>query len=168
MLSTVLTYSEAGEADEGRWRWRGEVSVVVRDVRTGRFLPGTRRFHNLITDAGGNFMRDVLGGFVTDGKLKYIAVGTSSTAPAVGQTALGAESFRKLVTSYDNVSVARQVKTILYLSPSEANVAIAEIGFFAGASAGAGSGSGVMIARVLYSHTKTAGESITITRTDTF
>ncbi len=150
-----------------RWpEWTGTIRVVIRDQR-GRFARGGKTFHNLITDAGTNLMRDALGGFVTDAKIKYVAVGTSSTAPAAGQTQLVAESFRKLVTKTDNTVGTAQVKSTMYLAPGEANIAIAEIGWFAGAGASAAANSGVMVARVLYSHTHTTSESIQFDRTDT-
>ena len=158
---------DPGVATAGEtWPWLGSIRVVVRDKR-GRFAPGGKTFHNLITDAGTNLMRDILGGFVTDGKIRYVAVGTSSTAPATGQTQLVAESFRKAVTQYDNTVGTAQVKTVVYLAPGEANIAIQEIGWFAGTGATASANTGVMIARVLYAHTKTSGESININRVDT-
>src|SRR5690349_1511255 len=67
------------------WGWHGRIKVIITyaDGSTE-----TEEFDNLITDAGHNLMRDVLRGTVTDGKIKYMAVGTSSTAAAAGQTAL--------------------------------------------------------------------------------
>lgn len=151
-----------------KWPWTGRYRVTIRDAKTGRYLPGGGVFSNTITNAGKNLMRDILGGFVTDAKIKYMGVGTSSTAPAGTDTQLGAESMRKAVTSYDNTTGTGAEKTTVYLAPGEANVAIAELGWFAGASAGAGANTGIMIARVLYSHTKTSGESISVARTDQF
>ena len=151
-----------------RWPWEGRYRVTIRDAKTGRFLPGGGVFHNLITNAGKNLMRDILGGYVTDAKIRYMGVGTSSTAPAGADTQLGAESMRKAVTSYDNTVGTGQNKTTVYLSPSEANIVIAELGWFATSSATGSANSGVMIARVLYSHTKTTSESISVARTDSF
>lgn len=153
--------------DEQWPAWEGRIRVIIRD-RRGRFLPGSgRTFKNLITNAGTNLMRDALGGYVTDAKIKYVAVGTSSTAPAATDTQLGAEVFRKAVTTVDNTVGTGQLLTTMYLSPQDANVGIQEIGWFAGSSATATANSGVMVARVLYAHTHTNLESITIRRTDT-
>lgn len=149
-----------------KWPRSGDILVIVRDARTGRFKKGTRRFKNLITDVGNNLMRDVLGGFVTDGRIYYCAIGTSSTAPAAGQTQLVAESFRKAITAYDNTIGTGQIKETTYIAPGEANVSIQELGWFAGSGATGAANSGVMIARTLYAHTKTSGESISIQRTD--
>lgn len=151
-----------------RWPWLGRYRVIVRDAKTGRFRPGGGVFSNTITNAGKNLMRDALNGAVTDAQIKYMGVGTNNTAPAVTDTQLGAESMRKAVTSRDNTVGTGQNKTTVYLAPGEANIAIAELGWFAGSGASGAANSGVMVARVLYSHTKTSGESISVARTDSF
>ena len=114
-----------------------------------------------ITNAGLNLFRDARRGLVTDTSIKYIAVGTSSTTPAATDTQLGAEVFRKALTSSANGAAAGEGLYTVYLSPQDAiGVAIAEVGWFAGSSASGTANSGVLIARVLYSHTKTANESV--------
>lgn len=71
---------------EERWpRWRGAVRVVVRDARTGRFVGG-RSFHNLITNAGLNLLRDGLIGAVTDTQIHYVALGTGCGVLSSGLT----------------------------------------------------------------------------------
>ena len=57
--------------------------------------------------------------------------------------------------------------TITVVSPSEANVAITEIGWF-GADGTSSSGSGTLLARVAYARTKNSAESLQINRQDTF
>lgn len=142
-------------------KWSGHIRVTVR------YADGTEEveeFENLITDAGLDLLASALGG--VDSEIKYVAWGTSNTAPASGDTTLVAESGRKVVTSQAAGSTGAYVTTV-YLAPNEANVAIEELGWFAGASASATADSGVLVARTLYSHTKTSLESITIERTDT-
>ena len=155
-------------SDDEQWPWAGDILVIVRDDKTGRFRPGTRRFKNIITNLGKNLMRDALGGYISDAKIRYLGVGTSNTAVAATDTQLGAENMRKAVTSYDNTVGTGANKTTVYLAPGEANISIQELGWFATASATATANSGVMIAHVLYNHTKTSGESISVQRTDTF
>lgn len=155
-------------SENEQWPWSGDILVIVRDAKTGRFRPGTRRFKNLITNAGKNLIRDTLGGFVSDTKIRYLGVGTSNTAVAATDTQLGAENMRKAATAYDNTVGTGAHKTTTYLAPGEANISIQELGWFATASATASANSGVMIAHVLYNHTKTSGESISVQRTDTF
>lgn len=70
-----------------RWpQWQGRIRVVVRDARTGRFLPGGRAFHNLIVNGGLNLLRDGLLGAVTDTQIHYVAVGTGCGTLATGFT----------------------------------------------------------------------------------
>jgi hypothetical protein len=115
-----------------------------------------------LTDAGRNLIRDARRGVVTDVEIKYVAIGTSSTAPSASDTALGAETFRKALTTDSSPGTGQGLFT-LYLAPGDAvGTGIQEVGWFAGAGAGAGAGSGVLVARGLYAHSKTASESIQV------
>lgn len=116
-----------------------------------------------LTNAGLNLLRDARRGLVTDISVKYVAVGTGSTAPAATDTQLQTEVFRKALTSSSNGAAAGEGIFTLYLSPQDVvGTAIAEVGWFAGSSASGTANSGVLIARGLYSHTKTANESVNI------
>lgn len=143
--------------------WTGIVTATV-------CLDGqvTRKdtFANLITDAGLSLLAHVLDGGTTDGLIRYMAVGTDDIAPANGDTKLGSEFFRKQITK-QTFAAPGTVESQTYLSPADAVGSIREIGWFAGTGATAAVDSGVMIARVLYSHDKTALESINLDRTDT-
>lgn len=149
--------------DAVKWPWKSNVVI------TTRYLDGrveVERFHNLITTAGRNLLR--LGFRGDDVKIKYLGLGSGTTAPAIGQTALVTEQFRKAVTAYSTPATG-SLKTTTYIAPSEANTfTIQEIGWFAGAGATSAASSGVMIARVLYTRTKTNLESIQVDRTDLF
>lgn len=105
-----------------------------------------------ITNAGLNMMRDALSGGNTS-VIKYVALGTSSTAPAAGDTQLGAEVFRKAVSSYTTGGSPGEILINLYLSPGDAIGAnIQEVAFFGGNTANVNANTGVMLARGLYSH----------------
>jgi len=113
-----------------------------------------------VTDAGRNLYRDGSKG-TQNPIIKYVALGSSSTTPVAGDTKLGAEIFRKAVTSYTN-GVTGEVFINMYLSQNDIpNVPISEIGFIGGATAKATPNTGVLLARGLYSHTHAATESIT-------
>lgn len=94
------------------------VRVWRHDLRTGR-----RRLwdegHNLVTAAGLNLLRDRLRGVSLVDPLSHIAVGTSNTAAASGQTALVAEVFRDI---YTQVTLgAASIVFRYYLGPNDAN-----------------------------------------------
>ncbi|SRR6266571_9050753 len=112
-----------------------------------------------ITNSGLNLLRDGVSGANTP-KITYVALGTSSTAPAATDTQLGAESFRKAVTSYTNGASTGEVLINMYLGPGDdVGDSIAEVGFFGGNATGTAN-SGVLLAHGLYSHTKLGTESI--------
>lgn len=146
-------------------RWTSNVVITVRDLK-GRVLERVER-KNLIVNVGLNMVRDALDTAAFDAEIKRVALGTSATAPALTDTQLGAEVFRKVVTSTSTPAVG-QLNTVWYIAPAEAVAALEEIGWFAGAAAGAAANSGILVARVLYSRNKTALESIQIERLDSF
>src|SRR5258707_10660228 len=88
-----------------------------------------------LTDSGRSLVRDLRRGIGTDMRIKYVAIGTNSTAPAAGQTQLLAEVFRKVMTATSSPSAGVGLFT-LYLSPGDAvTVGIQEVGWFAGPAA---------------------------------
>ena len=106
-----------------------------------------------------NLQRDGQSGANTQ-KITYCAIGTSNASPLPGDTRLGNEVFRKAVTSYTNGATG-EILVNMYLAPNDAvGVVIAEVGFFGGSTASSAANSGVLVARGLYSHTKTNLESI--------
>ena len=125
---------------------------------------------NLITDAGLNLLRDALKGEVTDIEIKYVALGSNSTAPAVDQTILISEEFRKEVTEQINDPLtAGKLYTEVYIADAEANdFEINEIGWFAGSATSSTINTGTLIARVLYNFQKDNATSMIIRRVDTF
>lgn len=164
-------------------KWKTNIKVIVFDLE-GNILD-IQEFHNLITNVGLNMARDMLYGDVSDGEIKYMAIGDDNTAPTVGDTTLGNETFRKARTSQSKPGI-RQTRYIQYISPPEAVGNIEEFGWFASRDLilaedsdplttetsdrliREGTDSGLMVSRVLYSRVKTALESLQIERTDTF
>jgi hypothetical protein len=121
----------------------------------------------VLTDVGRNLLRDGLSG-ANHPLISYVALGTSNTTPTTADTKLGAEAYRKAVSTYTNESTG-EVLINMYLAPSElVGTNIAEVGFFGGASAGIGSNTGVLLARGLYSKTKTNALSLTFVLDSSF
>lgn len=145
--------------------WQGDVNIKALD-KDGNVLQEDK-LKNLITSAGKNLLAESLRNASLDAEIKYIAIGSDNTAPSSGDTTLGNETFRKAVTSQTAGGSVGVTITNLYVAPEEAVGTIEEIGFFSGSSATATTNSGTLFARVLYSRTKTAVESIQIERTDT-
>lgn len=155
---------DAGGAVEAAvLNWKGRVRFVVR--RSGRAGQEVV-VENLITDAGKALLAQALRDGAALPEITYVAVGSSSTAPAAGDTQLGTETFRKAVTSQAQGAGTNQTVTTAYIAPAEAVGQIEEVGWFAGSASGTAN-SGTLVARVLYSKLKDALESIQIERTDT-
>src|SRR6266704_449975 len=111
-----------------------------------------------ITTAGRNLLRDGESG-AQNPKITYVALGTDSTAPVIGNTQLGAEVFRKQVTSYTN-GTDGELLISMYFSPNDlVGGNIQEVGFF-GNNATKTANSGTLLARGLYAHTHVGTESI--------
>lgn len=156
------------QCDSTKWKfismldWQGKIKVKALDAN-GKVVQEDI-INNTITSAGKNLLAKALRES-TDCEIKFIAIGSDSTAASTADTQLGTETFRKAVTSQIAGGTGVTV-TNLYVAPEEAVGTIAEIGFFSG-TASATTNSGTLYARVLYSRTKTAVESIQIERTDT-
>jgi hypothetical protein len=149
---------------ETQVHWKGHVTMIVYDLQ-GREID-RQEIDNEIKTVGLTLIAGALNG--VDAEIKYMAWGSSAADNAVSQTKLVAELGRKAVTS-QAAGTAGVMTTNTYIAPYEANTTtIEELGWFAGSAATATKDTGVLIARVLYSHAKTALESILCVRTDTF
>jgi len=149
------------------------ISNVRITVRENGKITEQVTLKNTITNLLFNLYRDALAGDwgnILDAKIKHIAIGDGTTAPAVTDTTLDNEVFRVALTDED-ATITAQYTTVFYLAPDEAVGAIEELGWYAGTGSndwggGAGKDTGTLIARVLWSHTKTAVESIQFERID--
>lgn len=114
---------------------------------------------NLVVTTGKNYvasrMKDT-----TETAISHMAIGTSTTAAAIGDTALGAEEHRNALTS---TTVADNVVTyVAEFAAGEGSGAIAEAGLLNAASGG------TMLCRTVFSVVnKGASDSMTITWTVT-
>ncbi len=95
--------------------------------------------------------------------LTHMATGTGTTTPSKSDTALGAEAFRKAISS--KTYSANKFTCKLSLDTSESNFTITEIGTFAKASDTAGSGA--LISRALVNIAKTSAIKYLVTYTIT-
>lgn len=122
-----------------------------------------------VTNAGLNLFRDGLDG-VNNPKITYVAIGSSSTAPAVTDTMLGNETFRKKIVNWTNGASTGEILVNGYLNSGDAvGLNIQEVGFFAGNTASATPNSGILVAHGLLAHgTKLNTEGIQLTFDLTF
>ena len=81
-----------------------ELNVLVELFDAEGNLKDSREVHNLVVTAGKNHIADQLSSSPGDTAMGWMAVGTGSTAPAAGNTALGAEIDRNALTSRTDAS----------------------------------------------------------------
>lgn len=106
-----------------------------------------------VTNAGLNALRDALRNG-DNCQIKYVALGTGTTAPAATDTQLQTEVFRKVLTSDLSGSIG-ELLPVVYLAPADANgVTVQEVGLFIGASATVAANSGTLLARGLWTYSK--------------
>ncbi len=133
----------------------------VFDAVTGEHLR-REAVHNLVPTSGLNLIRDLIRGTAGVTCLNYFAIGTGTTAAAVGNTQLVTEVFRDVFTQ---TSVANGQLTIkYYLASGSANGnTIVEAGLF-GDDATATANSGTLFARAVFiGDAKTSAEAWTFT-----
>jgi len=137
---------------------KGRCFVCARDAGTGKLVLG-KWFDNLIVTTGRVHVAELLGGYPR--RPSHIAVGTGATAPVAGNTTLGTEVFRKIITRRRSPSAPNNYKIIfqMFLTTAEANGnTLTEAGIFNRAALGS------MLSRVTYTGiAKTS--SITVTYT---
>lgn len=85
--------------------------------------------HNLITNAGYDFLANCFGSFTRPAPMRYIAVGTGVTIPSLTDTALNSELTRKEST-FDFASGSAFLTTGITLLPGEGTGALTEAGIF--------------------------------------
>lgn len=85
--------------------------------------------HNLITNSGYDFLANCFGNSTRPSPMKYIAVGTDSTTPALANTALQKELIRK-AGDFSHENGAKFLTLGITLSPNEGTGALTEAGIF--------------------------------------
>lgn len=129
----------------------GNVTITVRE---GDRVVSSQTVHNLVVTGGRNLLRDLLrGSYEGNPALRHIAVGTSNTAPAAGQSALVAEVYRQVIIGMSVTEGSLNVQG--YLGTSEANgETLKEAALF--------NVEGLMVARALFEAEVVKTESLTV------
>lgn len=121
---------------------------------------------NRIMDSILNSLVNVFDGITPDLQIKYLAIGTGTTAITDTDTQLDTEIFRtQFLTS--NLTGTGEFTTTYTILDSEAVATWEEIGIFAGSGATAAANSGTLVSRILFNFTKTSLQEVDVTRVDT-
>jgi hypothetical protein len=135
---------------------KGDLTITVKDAATGT-IKDQRELKNLVVTAGKGFIASRMAA-ASASVMGWIAVGTDSTAAAVGNTALGTEVAR-VTTTVSGGTVS--TNTVTYVSTFPAGTgtgALVEAGIFNASSAG------TLLSRTVFSVVnKGAADEMTIT-----
>lgn len=138
----------------------GACVLILRDAKTGR-IKSVDSIKNTFVTVGKNSIAAALKGTTDNnqGIITYCAVGTSVIAPALSDTTLTTEIFRKLISVR---SVSGNVATFqTFFTISEGNGTLREAGLF-GDSASATANSGTLFSKLAINRTKTASDTLTM------
>lgn len=107
------------------------------------------------------------------GQIMHLGIGDDNTAPTATDSALGNETYRVPVIS-QSITGTGELTSEFYITATEFSGTIEELGIFGGYffsedwNGGSGVDTGMLLARILYSDTKTTNEELLIQRIDTF
>src|SRR4030042_3856680 len=114
---------------------------------------------NTITKFFNDELAKAIYGSTPDCEIKYLAIGTGTSTPTRESTLLDAEVFRCQADTCDKVDYG-QVLADFTIQDTDYSGSIAEIGIFGGSTATITANSGILLARVLWSHTKLTTEEL--------
>lgn len=110
------------------------VRIEIRKADSGKLLD-TQTIHNMVTDSGLQFIRDLID--ETQQGCTHFGIGTDLTPTVSTHTALVAEVYRNSISSREKVDF--EITQRCFLAPSAANGnTLYEAGLFNGADASAG------------------------------
>lgn len=138
----------------------GMIRLILRDAKTGR-IKSDETVKNMFVTAGKESLADALRGTTANNKgiITYCALGLSAVAPALSNTQLGSELFRKLVSVR---SVAGNVATFqTFFTTSEGNGTLREAGLFGDAATGLGN-SGTLFCHAAINRVKSSADTLTL------
>lgn len=149
---------------DGLWTPEKAISLhtdflTIKDELHKYFLTQQFLVENITTTEGRTAIADVIAGVGTyTGVVNYTALGTSSAAPAVGNTQLGTETYRKALSSGTKSSNVAYLET--FYTASEVSGTFEEYGMFIDGTGAANSGQ--ILNRFIQSVTKSVTETLNI------
>lgn len=135
---------------------KGDLHIVIKDALTGE-VKVDRLEKNLVVTVGKEWIASRMAG-ATSPVMGWVAVGTDSTVPVVGNTTLGAEAARVATTVSGGTASSNTVTYVATFPAGTGTGALVEAGIFNNAS------TGTMLSRTTYSViNKGSGDEMTIT-----
>ncbi len=143
---------------------RGSYEIVLRNALDNSIVD-RRLIKNTVVTAGRRWVLQQINssGIVTSQSISYGAVGTSTTAPATSDTALGSEATRVAINSFVTSNLTSNPpswEANISFATNQANTTLGEVGMFNSSSGG------TMLARATYATlNKTTSNTLSISYT---
>lgn len=157
-----MSKRKRGTAVEDVIRLRGAIEVCLMNAETGVVVERYAN-HNVVVTAGRAWVLNRLKSESPAAEtLTHVAVGTSTTAPATGDTTLTSENTRKAIgtMSYGTASNPPWIQAQVSFATNEANTTLGEAGLFNSSAAG------TMLSHVTFSTiNKTTSNTLAISYT---
>ena len=119
---------------------RGCLNIAVKNAFTGEIVKQFR-IDNTIVTSGRRWVLEAIqsANAASAQVIQQVAVGTSTTAPVTGDTALGSENTRKAVGTWDSTNLTSNPpswEAQVSFATDEANTTLGEVGLFNSSSGG--------------------------------
>lgn len=143
---------------------RGSYEIILRNAANNEVVD-RRVVNNTVVTAGRRWVLQQINssGIVTSQSISYGAVGTSTTAPATSDTALGSESSRVAINSFVTSNLTSNPpswEANISYATNQANTTLGEVGMFNSSSGG------TMLARATFATlNKTTSNTLSISYT---
>jgi len=145
--------------------WEGIFEIKIKDRETDKV--SFEIAYNRVMNAALQEIVKPLTGTAANLEIKYLALGTGTTAVTDNDAALATEIFRLSANATISATATGQVTSDFVVADADAVATIEEIGIFAGTSATLTANVGICISRILWHHVKINTEEITFRRIDT-
>lgn len=139
---------------------KGHLEIIIRDAKTGRIKSHDHYKNMVVTRA----KESIAAGLIQSSGRGYItvcALGTSAVAPALGNSGLGTEIARKLISVRTVTNNQALFET--FFTTAEGNGTLREAGLFGDSTADSAiPGSGQLFCHAAISRTKSTNDTLTL------
>ena len=143
---------------------RGCLEITLRNAFNGEVVGQVIKENTIVTTGRRWVLEQICSDLSTvNQSINYLAIGTSTTAPGTGDSAMGSENTRKAIGTFTTTNLSSNPpswRAEVSFATNEANTTLGEVGLFNS------SASGTMLGRATFSTiNKTTSNTLTISYT---
>jgi hypothetical protein len=131
------------QASENMIFLRGSLEIALLDAKTREEIQRISIKNTIVTAGRAWVLKHIAGTAIFNGNetrpLSHMAIGTSTTAPATGDTALGSETTRRAIDAFTTANITSNPPSYQLecsFNTNEGNTTLAEVGLFNSSAAG--------------------------------